>query len=157
MIYGTFDDLTPYPAFNEHPLWRTAFEALRKVTERTRPGVYQTELPGCWVKVLEYRTLPRRQCRFETHAEHVDLQYIIRGGELIDWASRARLVPAGPFDEAGDVQFYRPRPASTVLGLLPRHFAIFFPADAHRPQVLDGQHDSVFKVVVKIRLDLLGA
>lgn len=155
MIYGNIDEMPQYPAFKQHPVWRTAFAELAKVSTHTAPGTYPTCYEGCFVKVLDYQTLPREKCRYETHIDHLDLQYTIRGGELIDWESRGELVPAGPFDAKGDVQFYQPHPARTVLHLLPRHYAIFFPLDAHRPQVHDGTHDSVFKVVVKIRLDLI--
>jgi len=155
MIYGNIDEMAAYPAFQQHPVWRTAFEELTKVTPSSPLGTYQTHRDGCFVKVLQYRTIPRVECRYETHRNHVDLQYVISGGELIDWETRGNLQPSTPFDVAGDIQFYAPRSPSTVLSLTTRHFAIFFPTDAHRPQVQNGVNDSVFKVVVKIQLDLL--
>jgi len=107
------------------------------------------------VNVMEYATLPREECTFESHRRYVDLQFTLAGGEFIEWRRAPELEISGPYAQDKDLQFYRPAAASTRLHMPPRHFAIFYPTDAHLPKVADGVHASVYKAVVKVGLHLL--
>ena len=112
-------------------------------------GRYDLEKDLIYGMVQEYTTLPREQCRFESHREHVDLQYTILGEEFIDWIDRDSLQPEGPFEN--DVQFWKsPEGPVTALHQPPGRFAIFHPADAHRPKVRVREGALVKKVVIKV-------
>ena len=45
---------------------------------------------------------------------------------------------------------------ATVLRMNPERFAIFLPNELHRPQIFDGTHPDVRKLVVKIGAHRLG-
>jgi YhcH/YjgK/YiaL family protein len=87
-------------------------------------------------------------CRFESHREHIDIQYTIAGIETIDWIPRDALSPDGPF--GNDVQFWHPTDDYTPITQAAGRFSIFFPSDAHRPKVIHGQAIRIRKVVIKI-------
>lgn len=101
-------------------------------------------------KVLDLETGPAQGFRWETHRDHVDLQFILGGGEIIAWSPRATLLELGVYDASSDVQFYSDAPPVAQLSMRPGLFAFFSPTDAHKPCVSDGTHGRVLKVVVKI-------
>ncbi len=108
-----------------------------------------------FVNVHGYDTLPVDQCRFESHKRFVDLHYCIRGGERIAWALSTQLIPDGTYNQEQDFQFHKPAAALATLTLTPGYFAIFHPEEAHRPKEYDEINQSVWKLVVKVRCDLL--
>ena len=167
MIYGHLSAADEYAHLLANPAWRRAFEWLKTVTAATPTGIQQLQGDEVYVNVHGYDTLPREQCRFESHRRYVDLQYCISGGEMIDWSLAFALEPDGAYDADKDLQFYRPPvalsaafppsqfpdfPVSPVcaLPMSPGSFAIFHPSDAHRPKAPDGFSRNVFKLVIKI-------
>lgn len=154
MIYGHITQSQTYLELLEHPVWQTAFDALGELTPDTPLGI--TELNGLHhiLNVHQYDTVPREKSRFEHHHHTIDLQYIISGGEVIDWAPTWELDPEDSYLEAKDFQFLHPPithdAESTKLKMQAGYFAIFFPSDAHRPKIYDGLNQRVYKAVVKI-------
>lgn len=102
-----------------------------------------------------FDTLPSEEGQWESHREYVDLQYILSGGEMIEWAPVSDLLPSGSYDEAADVQFYAPAAARVVLPLKDDMFVFLSTRDAHKPIVSDGLNASVRKIVVKIHRSMM--
>jgi len=152
MIYGHLDIPATYACLVAHPTWRQAFDWLRQLPDRPALGIHPIDGEELYANIMEYETLPREQCRFESHAKYIDLQFTISGLELIDCAWSSHLAPDGGFSAEKDLQFYLPADPLTTLFMGPRHFAIFFPCDAHRPKVRTAGPASAFKLVVKINL-----
>ncbi len=153
MLHGFLADPGTYDPLPTHPTWNRALEWLRVLPADIALGHYELAGPEMFASVQEYDTVDRAVARFESHREHVDLQYTIRGTEGIDWCPRSELEPTGPF--ANDVQFWLPPPAPWVtLVQSPGRFAVFYPSDAHRPKVSLG-FGPVRKLVIKIPLKLL--
>jgi biofilm protein TabA len=155
MLYGHLDCTDTYQHLLAHPVWKTAFDWLRTMPPDVRPQIYPIEGERMFVNVHGYDPLPRNQCRYESHRRHLDLQYCIRGGELIDWHLARTLSPDGEYDEPKDVQFYKPGDSMTTVHMEPGSFVIFHPSDGHRPKVADEVNGSVFKLVIKIEIGLL--
>jgi biofilm protein TabA len=155
MIHGHLHTPDTYASLVQHPVWQTAFEWLRQMPAAPEKGIHPIRGDDMYVNVMEYATLPRSQCRFESHRKYLDLQYTITGAELIEWRLNTELATDGGYDDAKDLQFYHLSDALTRVHMLPGHFAIFFPSDAHLPKVSDGTNGSVFKLVIKINLNLL--
>lgn len=150
MIYGHLSAPDAYSHLLERPAWRFAFDWLAHLPEAPEPGIKELQGKDLYVNVHGYETLPREECRYESHRQYVDLQYCIHGGELIDWHLASSLTLDGPFDSDKDVQFYEPGSSLTTLHMVPGSFAIFFPSDAHLPKRADNRHRSVSKLVIKI-------
>jgi biofilm protein TabA len=107
-----------------------------------------------FVRMLRPATCSRENMRWETHREYVDLQYIVGGGELIEWAPVSQLATSGGYDPVKDVQFYAEYEPSQTLVMPPGLFVFFTSTDAHKPQVADGTNSFVHKAVVKIHRSL---
>ena len=100
--------------------------------------------------------MPPAACRFESHREHVDLQFTLTGVESIDWIPRSTLKQDGEFNLDHDVGFWLPpsEPVTTLIQF-PRRFAVFYPEDAHRPKGRVPGTEKVRKLVIKVSVKML--
>ena len=154
MVHACIDNPAMYQHVLCHPTWERALVWLRALPADIAIGRHEIVGEDMFASVMQYDTVPREEARFESHREHVDLQYAIEGTEGIDWCPRAELLPDGPFGD--DVQFWLPPTTPfTTLVSCPRRFSVFYPDDAHRPKVRIGS-GHVRKLVVKIHTKLLG-
>jgi len=139
-----------------HAVLREAFAWIRALPADAPEGI--TELRGrdMYVNVHGYATLPAAECRWESHRHTIDVQYCIRGGEMIDWLPAGSLAPRNDYVEAKDTEFWHPSAARpTQLVMTPGTFALFLPGELHRPKGYDGTNAAVRKLVVKIHAPLL--
>ncbi len=155
MLHGHISTPDSYAHLLNNAAWRFAFDWLRKLPADPEPGIRQLQGEDIYVNVHGYDTLPREQCRYESHRRYVDLQYCIQGGEMIDWQLGSTLKPAGDFDESKDLQFYELGTSLTRIQMVPGSYAIFFPSDAHLPKCADGLNRAVSKLVIKVSLRLV--
>jgi YhcH/YjgK/YiaL family protein len=153
MLHAALHEPDSYEPLLRHPIWQRALGWLRALPTDLALGRHEILGPDMFASVQEYDTVDRAVARFESHREHVDLQYTLVGEEGIDWCPRSELQPNGPF--ANDVQFWLPptTPFATLVNS-PGRFAIFYPGDAHRPKVNVGPVP-VRKLVIKVHLNLL--
>lgn len=155
MILDTRDNMRHYA-----PLFRgidptLLFDWLPGARGIESGGKVNLEGEKLFARVMRQDTAPRDACRWEAHREYVDLQYILGGGEIIEWAAAVKLVADRPYDDAADLQFYADAPADVLLPMREGLFVFLFPDDAHKPCVADGRNGFVHKVVVKIHRSLL--
>jgi biofilm protein TabA len=155
MILDTHDNVRHYA-----PLFRGVdstplFDWLQNCRD-VEPGT-KVEFAGdkLFARTLRQDTGSRDTFKWETHREYVDLQYILGGGEVIEWAPAAKLRSHLPYDQDSDVQFYAPAEADALLGLQDGLFIFLFPTDGHKPLVSDGNNRQIHKVVAKIHKSLL--
>lgn len=87
---------------------------------------------------------------FEAHRNYIDLQLVLKGVERIDYAPLEDFRQMSPYDEGRDIQQSTEELPHTPCLLSPGMFAIFFPEDAHRPGLGQGEGR---KAVFKIRVD----
>ena len=157
MIYAKLDTPSTYTPLIGHPVWEEAFEALRKLTPESPLGITELRSKDMSINVHTYETLPEDECRFEGHRDMIDVQYIIAGGELVDWVLKEELEEDGEYLVEKDFQYYHaPKEEPTTrVHLKAGYFGVFFPEDGHRPKLNDDIHKGVYKAVVKINRKLL--
>ena len=99
-----------------------------------------------------YDTKPVENCRFEAHKKYIDIQMTLEGFEELDYISTENLIISEQYDEQRDVMFFQnPSKKSDVIQLSPFKFAMIYPHEAHRPQVMNSNKpEKVKKIVVKI-------
>ena len=86
--------------------------------------------------------------RSEAHKQYIDIQFMVRGAELI---GVAQLGDAEPTSQAGeDCWFYNV--PMTNLPLSENTFAVFYPNDLHAPGIPDGKCPACKKIVVKVKV-----
>ncbi|MCB2156599.1 YhcH/YjgK/YiaL family protein [bacterium] len=103
--------------------------------------------------VQSYPPKPEADCRFEAHRKYIDIQVVLGGAEAMGWAPAEGLKVETPYDAETDVGFFQKPEAYTLLNGLPQMFALFYPHDAHMPQVRIPQSEIVRKVVMKVLVE----
>lgn len=142
---GIFRDVAPQPLF-----------AWPKTCRDVPPG-QKVDFAGdkLFAKTLRQDTGNRDSFKWETHREYIDLQYIVGGGEIIEWAPSSKLAADGAYDEKTDFQFYAPAAADELLAMTDGLFVFLFPQDGHKPLVGNGADHFVHKVIAKVHRSLL--
>ena len=106
---------------------------------------------GTFASVQRYVT--RESGEFEAHRKYIDIQYVVSGKEVIELAERKDLgTETVPYDQDKDIEFYSSAENFSRLHMKAGDSAVFFPSDAHKPCLSDGERADVVKIVVKIPL-----
>lgn len=108
-----------------------------------------------FARVLQQDTGARNAFKWESHREYVDLQFVLGGGEIIEWAPAAQLAASTPYDAKMDFQFYAEADSCISLPVSAGLFVFLFPSDAHKPLVSNGSDRFVHKAIAKIHRSFL--
>lgn len=128
MIFGRLDS----PELQKelqlmHPVWSHVFRWIIENADTASLGIHEIRGQAIYANVHDYGTKPRDQCRYESHRQYVDLQFGLKGGEIIEWRSMAELKAVDVYNPEKDVIHYEsPSLPASNLWLTQRHFAIFF-------------------------------
>ena len=115
-----------------------------------------TEVDGKKVLYLyrDFDTREKNDVYAEVHERHIDIQYLLKGREIIGFANRSQDNVVVKDDvKDNDILYYNKVKNETMLHMNAGDYAIFFPGDVHRPLVKTENCDKVIKVIFKIRVD----
>ncbi len=148
MIYDKIENIKNYSQIPE------IVKGFMLEIRETRPvgRIYLNSDKTLWANVDEYTTKPHKDCKFEAHKKYIDIQFMLSGKEIIETAFTDELEITETYDETKDVMFLKDTKNKTVLNMAEGYFALFYPTDAHKPQVAYLTPEKVKKVVVKIPL-----
>jgi YhcH/YjgK/YiaL family protein len=157
MIYGAISDSYQHRLLCTNKIWKQAFEWLGDLSSDSPCGTEERYDGNFKLSIDSYRTKAFKDCRFESHREFIDIQFCQSGGELIHWTNYLNLELDGHYKASRDVQFYKTPEVrkEVVLPMELGTYAIFYPEDAHCPQVTNMQNKYSKKVVLKIHRNLL--
>jgi len=132
-----------------HPLFAECFAFLRRTDlAALSAGRHPVGASGCTAIVNQAALKTKASALLEGHRAFIDIQYMVAGDELIGYVPRALCTEksddvANDFQELqGTAEFYTLRPGC---------FAIYFPEDAHQPNVATSAHPGpVRKIVIKV-------
>jgi YhcH/YjgK/YiaL family protein len=131
--------------------WDKAFDFLRERNlELLAPGKYPIDGDNVYASVTEGPSKTLEQAAWESHKNYIDLQYVIRGKEKIGVGVADSSLATKPYDAAKDVANYNI--GGEYYTATPSVFFLFFPADAHRPNIKVDGYDVVKKLVIKIKV-----
>ena len=132
------------------PRFALAFQWLRSVQPADLPDGKLVLGDDVYVLVQRGLTKPLDQVKWEAHRAYADIQYVAAGREAMFWEALEKTSP-GTYDPEKD---FLPLSTDTWTSLeVPAgRFAVFFPADAHRPGIAIPGADPVVKLVVKVKL-----
>lgn len=86
---------------------------------------------------------------WESHRKYIDLQYVINGEELIGVYPVSKATVTREYDEKRESANYSAD--GKLYSATPGTFFLFFPSDAHRPNITPGGNKVVKKIVIKIK------
>ena len=130
--------------------WDKAFAYLKNTNLKTLAnGRHVIDGDNVYAIVTEAPTKDYDKTAFESHRMYIDLQYVITGEENMAKAPLASVTVNKPYDEAADIAYYTG--AGKIYTVPAGTFMLFFPADAHRPNITPGGKKVVKKIVIKIK------
>jgi len=150
MIADIFDNHKLYSSI--HRDWDRAFAAItellsRPISEGTNVSM---EDRGIRLLIQSYKTVAPGTKKFESHKKNIDIQFMVKGKEIIYWANTGDLELVDPYSEEQDYMGFGNSDRASPIHLAPNSFAVFFPGDGHKPQCQWGESAGVIKIVVKL-------
>ncbi len=119
--------------------------------ENVEPGTYEIDGENIFAIVQLYNTKPSSSTKWESHRKYIDIQYMVSGKEKMGFTDSQKVIVLQEYHAGNDISFHKGE--GNYLIADEGHFAIFFPADIHMPQVAINIPHEVKKVVVKVRTD----
>lgn len=152
--------LVPHPATNTEIFrqqyqrnqagWDAAFAFIRSNDLLALPkGKYPIDSNNVYASITEDPSKDLDKTNWESHRRYIDLQYIISGEEIIGVSPVSTATVTKPYDEKKDLANYTAE--GRMEKSVPGTFFLFFPDDAHRPNITPGGNRLVKKLVIKIR------
>lgn len=101
-----------------------------------------------------YFTKNRDECFFESHRKYIDIQYMVKGAEIMDVTSINNLQIVNNYDDKTDFIKYENK-SENISNLLikEKELAIFYPTDAHQPCIKTDEKKLIYKAVVKVPIN----
>ncbi|RHR28116.1 DUF386 domain-containing protein [Clostridium sp. AF19-22AC] len=103
--------------------------------------------------VQEGQTRGFTEADFETHNKYLDVQILIEGSEMWEYADKSDLTVRTPYDPEKDIEWLEG--SGDKIRMKPGMFYLVYPTDAHKPCCHESTPVYYRKVVVKIRIDKL--
>ncbi len=129
-----------------------AFQYLQNTDlDNVAPGKYPIDGDNIFAIVQEYTTLDSADEKMEAHRKHIDVQYMIKGTELVGHMLLKDQVPCKVYDEQEDYMLFAEEP-TFFTQMAAGTFMIFYPTDPHMPCIKEGEPAMVKKVVVKVKI-----
>jgi YhcH/YjgK/YiaL family protein len=139
-----------YEAYHTNKkLWDAAFAFMKTHDLVTiASGKYPILGDTVFASVTEDPSKKMEDAKWESHKKYNDLQYIIKGKEIIGVADASKATVTKPYtpdamNYIADGTYYTTDPGT---------FFLFFPNDAHRPTIKADGYDVVKKIVIKIQV-----
>ena len=149
MILDTIENYQLYKAINERIA--KGFDFLRTTDLNAIPsGKHDIDGDTIFALVQEYQTKPLSECKLESHKKFIDIQYMIRGEEMMGVTTQNNQKIIEVNDEK-DYTFYEG--TTSLVRVSKGMFTIFFPDDLHQPCVQTESAAEVKKVVIKVMME----
>jgi YhcH/YjgK/YiaL family protein len=132
------------------PYWDKAFEWLKTTDLKgLSNGRHVIDGDNVYALVTEAPTKDFEKTAFESHHNYVDLQLVVTGEENMSKAPLNSVTVSKPWNERTDLANYTGN--GKIYTVPAGTFMLFFPTEAHRPNITPGGNKVVKKVVIKIK------
>ena len=129
-----------------------ALEYIRANGDSAEDGKAELDGKNLYISFQSYETKDRADCKYESHENYIDVQYVISGEEVMVVTTKDGLREKAPYNPEKDVTFYEDDKAGTEYLLKAGDFVVVYPDDVHMPKVRSGEPCRVKKAVVKVRI-----
>ncbi len=149
MVYDNLKNCAKYYAL--HPNFKKAFDFITDALAEKKPlGKYEIDGKDVYAMIMEYETKNIDDCKFEAHRKYIDIQYLIKGTEVMQITDTANLETTVEYDFEKDIEFYGNYDKAGQIAVDSNEFVVFFPHDAHRPSISFNGSEMIKKIVVKV-------
>jgi YhcH/YjgK/YiaL family protein len=140
--------------FKNMERWEKAFTYLKNTDlSKLETGRYDIDGDNLYASVMEYTTKNEDEANFEAHRKYIDIQYMISGKEIMNIAPLETVTEVlVSYDALKDIEFMK---VKNIVGFKAdsTKFFLFFPGDAHRPGMKDGDKEAIRKIVIKVKIE----
>ena len=150
MITGNIEQLSG--GVHRDLLPASVVEAMRSLNGQAPVGERELEGSQVVLKVVEMTTHPKEAGAFEAHRRHIDVHYILKGRECVQYEQVERLRSTTPYDPAEDFCLYAGTPDSPAASFREGDFYILYPSDAHNPGCCVEHPATLKKAVFKVAI-----
>lgn len=138
--------------FNMEKKMEKALEIIESLDwETVECGNYVVD-DDIYYMVQEYETKYPHEARYEAHQKYVDIQYIVKGVERMEFAETSALKVDEPYNPEKDVMFLKEPKVIDACIVEAGDYRIFYPEDAHRPGLCVDKPAKVKKILAKVRI-----
>lgn len=131
--------------------WDKAFAFLKNTDLKTLSiGRHNIDGDNVYATVQESPTKDLDKTAFESHRKYIDLQLVITGEENMSKAPLSAVTVSKPYNERTDLANYTGD--GKIYTVPAGTFMLFFPTDAHRPNITPGGNKPDKKIVIKIKV-----
>ncbi len=149
-----FDEIEDLAAYRNIPYLDDVLRFLK------RPDLSQPEIElrerDLFVRIMRYSPKPVFQNKFEAHRVYADIQVLLQGQEIMQYASRWDWNAITDYDVKNDCQFFAVEKNISDLIVNAGEFVIFLPGEGHRsscqPSNYTGEN---LKLVFKVKMGKL--
>jgi len=113
------------------------------------PGKYPIDGDNAYAMISTGPPKKLEDVKWESHKKYIDLHYVISGKVKLGMAPVAKATVTESYSESRDAANYTVD--GKFLTATPKEFFLFFPQDAHRPDIKTDGTDSLKKLVIKIK------
>lgn len=150
MVYDMLENASQYSALGA--FIKKGLTFLQSANFAALPdGPCKIDGQNVFANISTYVAQPPADILLEGHRNYIDLQYIIKGTELVYVGFLPYVREKDMYNPEKDIAFFT-GPAQ-ALTLHARQFLLLFPKDVHAPGLLAGDARTVRKAVVKIRVE----
>ncbi|WP_158995863.1 YhcH/YjgK/YiaL family protein [Mucilaginibacter sp. L196] len=141
-----------YKQYNANKaVWDKVFAFMKNQDlKNLAPGKYPIDDKNAYASITHDPSKTLENAKWESHQKYIDLQYVIIGEEKIGVAPVSTATVINPYNPAKDAANYTAD--GTYYLATPSQFFLFFPPDAHRPNIKVDGYDTVKKLVIKIKV-----
>ena len=131
--------------------WDKAFAYLKNTDlDKLPKGKYPIDGDNVFASVTADSSKNFDKTNWESHRKYNDIQYVIDGEEMIGVYPVSKATVTKEYDDKRDVANYSAD--GKLYSATQGTFFIFFPSDAHRPNVTPGGNKVVKKIVIKVKV-----
>lgn len=146
MILCSVDEIQKYEA-----MIPGLSKAIDEIYVQNESEVGRYELSKGFYMIQKGTTIPLREGRFEAHERYIDVQILVNGEEVVEWASIDDLTICEPYNKEKDCKFLVGTGAAVEMkaGMI----YILFPEDAHKPCSHLTAPKEYHKIVLKLPME----
>lgn len=128
-----------------------AFEYLKNTNFlNVENGKYEIDGKNVIAIVNSYNTKPINEGSFEAHTVYTDIQFIVNGIERLYYTNIKNTKTTIAYNAEKDIAFMESTSNTNFVTATNGQFVIFYPTDAHMPNILELESTLVKKVVMKV-------
>lgn len=147
MIYDKLSNCHKY----NNSILEKAFQFLLTLTEDKEDGRYDIS-ENVWANVMSVKTRNISDGEMELHKNHIDIHYILKGEEVVQFAFFEN-DNLSHYNDENDIGFVKNIKADSMVKLKKGEFYLVFENRLHKPTChQDGISKELKKAVVKIKI-----